>query len=158
MILVPQHDFITCFESQPIVDRIVGFARIADERNLVTAHAEVLRDLPPRRFEQVGKLCAILERAVHIDVARQLCYLFGDDARGGAHIGRIHRHLVLAECELAAHHLPVVLATSRRGRQERRKLDDRSSRKHNRTGQQWQLPQKAATRCGFNHGAHSSLI
>ncbi len=110
MVLVPEDHLVARLERQAVVDRIVRLAGVANERNFVRRHSQMVGDLAARRFELLRELGPVLKRAVGVDIARPFGHLIGNDPRRGAQVGCVHRHLVLGKCELLAHRLPVVFA------------------------------------------------
>lgn len=68
MVLVPKDNLVTRFHGQAVVNRVVGFAGVADQGDLVGADAEVLSDFLPRRLQQVLKAGPVLEARACISV------------------------------------------------------------------------------------------
>ena len=106
VVLIPHHDFVAVSQGNPRVDDVVRLARVAHQRDLVRGDPELRRRRRARRLEQRAELRAVRERAVDVDVPRQLAHPLGHHARRRAQVGRVHRHPFVAERELPAHFLP----------------------------------------------------
>ena len=104
MVLIPEDDLVAAPEHHAGVHDVVRLAGVSHEGQFVGRDSELRCDLLPRRLPQVPELPPVLERAVVVDVPGQLAHPVRHRPRRGTEVRRVHRHLVLFEGELPAHH------------------------------------------------------
>ena len=112
MVLIPEHDFVASAEVEPVVDDVVRFAGVPNQRDLVGLDTDLIRDGRTGTFQILLESGAILERAIDIDRARQFGHGLRDPHGRRAQIGRIHRHPLFAKREHLPNPLPVPLVGS----------------------------------------------
>ena len=109
MVLIPEQHFVSGPEIEPVHNRGVGCAGVADDGDFVCVGPQVAGEGGARVFSQLTELPAVVGRRVSIDISGEFeDPLLHRDGRG-TQVGRVHEDQPLTEGERALDQPPEVL-------------------------------------------------